>query len=169
MTTDGTMNHSRPSAAVPIEGPDGRPEREAGMSMDAPASKAAEVEALAGRVGRREFEAAADHYKPALYEWVKSLSALDDRAFEAEAAMAILGSAVANSWSGNWEHEHFKASACHFESNRRKAEAHDEGCEISTLYERAYNSVVRSQGHSSLARDIRPCSCSGTSCPGVQR
>lgn len=115
--------------------------------------------ALVGHVAAREFAGAKEVYRDRLREWALALPMMDDDRFLDEAGSAIHGSALVNSWRGNWEHEHFKASACHHESNRRKAAEHDDACESSTLYERAWNSTVRSQGHGHMATDLRPCTC----------
>lgn len=118
---------------------------------------------LVGTVAAREYENARETYRPELLAYAERLATLDDREFVSVAASAIHGSALVNSWRGNWEHEHFKASACYFESERRTQVRHAEGCTVSTLYERAYNQTVRSQGHHAMASDHRPCTCAASS------
>lgn len=129
------------------------------MTSEFSAEKDAIDPSLVGHVAAREFGSAKEVYRERLREWAVALHDLSDADFLGEAASAIHGSALVNSWRGNWEHEHFKASACHHESNRRKTVEHADDCEASTLYERAWNSTVRSQGHGHLAHDLRPCTC----------
>jgi hypothetical protein len=108
----------------------------------------ADVAAIAGPVACREFDNADDHYKPGLIDWARSLPTLDDDEFANVAASAIYDSALANQFRGNWEHDHFKATACFTEGKRRYVAAgHDEDCRGETLYGLAHARVMREQGH----------------------
>lgn len=111
---------------------------------------------MVGPVAVREFNAAADHYKPNLITWARNLATLDDNQFMDEAASAIYDSALTSSFRGNWEHEHFKATACFAEANRRHRSAgHDQGCQGETLYGRAHARVMEDNGH----KPGRPGAC----------
>lgn len=113
-----------------------------------------------GPVAEQEFAAAAEAHKPALTAWLEALPGLDDDDFRAEAASAIHGSALVNSFRGNWAHEHCKASAAYNESERRHyAAGHSGHCTGSTIYDRAFAEVWRSQGHNPKAYPLRPCDC----------
>lgn len=115
---------------------------------------------IIGPVAYREFENAADAHRPALVEWILTLPRLDDDQFRDEAAMAIHGSALVNSFRGNWDHEHCKASACFHESNRRHVAAgHTEDCGGDTIYDAAFRNVWCSQGHRASAYPPKPCTC----------
>jgi hypothetical protein len=113
-----------------------------------------------GPVAEREFEQAAVGHKEKLTRWLDALPGLNDDDFLAEAASAIHGSALTNSWRGNWAHEDCRASAAHNEAKRRHGAAgHAEGCTGSNLYDRAFAQVWRSQGHSADAYPPRACDC----------
>lgn len=113
---------------------------------------------LVGPVAIREFEAAANHYKPGLIEWTHNLSTLEDDEFLAVAGSAIYGSALINSFRGNWEHEHFKATVCYVEAKRRHVAAgHAKDCRAETLYGRAHARVMRESGYQ--PRPPADCTC----------
>lgn len=113
---------------------------------------------LVGLVAAREFDAAADHYKPQLAAWAQNLPTLGDGEFLNAARSAIYNSALANSFRGNWEHDHFKASVCYTEANRRHVAAgHDTDCRGDTLYSRAHAQVMRSHGYE--PSPATPCTC----------
>ncbi len=108
----------------------------------------ADVAAIVGPVAEREFANAADHYKPGLIDWARRLHLLPDEAFLDAAATAIYDSALVSSYRGNWEHDHFKATACYTEAKRRHvAGGHDEDCRGETLYSQAHARVMRASGH----------------------
>ncbi len=113
---------------------------------------------ILGPVGFGEYEAAADWAKPKLREWAAKLGDLSDDDFLGEAASAIHGSALMQSFRGNYEHEHCKATACYKEAQRRHlAAGHSDDCHGDTIYSRAHASVMRSQGHT--PREARDCTC----------
>lgn len=113
-----------------------------------------------GPIAEREFDSAKDCHKPDLTKWLDALSDLSDDEFFWQAASAIHGSALVNSFRGNWDHEHCKASAAHSESERRhRAAGHSEDCTGDTIYSRAFAQVWREQGHSPSAYPPRPCDC----------
>lgn len=119
-----------------------------------------ELADIFGPVGYREFQAAAPTRHDELRRWALALRACTEDDFLGEAASAIHGSALTNSWRGNWYHEDCKASACHHESGRRwGAAGHSEECRGSTLYERAFRQVWIEQGHNPAAYELRPCTC----------
>lgn len=113
-----------------------------------------------GPVAESEFEQAADGHKESLTVWLDALHGLPDDEFLDQAASAIHGSALTNSWRGNWAHEDCRASAAHHEARRRhRAAGHTEDCTGDTLYSVAFARVWRSQGHSPDAYPPRPCDC----------
>lgn len=118
---------------------------------------------LIGPVAFREYEAAPESTKPQLRAWARQLRDLSDRDFASEAASAIHGSAVMNSYRGNAEHVHCKASAVYHEAIRRHVAAgHDRDCRGDNLYSRAFRSVWRSQGYDTAAYAPDACDCGAT-------
>ncbi|GAA2623813.1 hypothetical protein GCM10010399_63870 [Dactylosporangium fulvum] len=117
-----------------------------------------------GPVAEREFEQATDGHKEPLTRWLDALHALPDDDFTAEAASAIHGSALTNSWRGNWAHEDCRTSAAHADAKRRyEAAGHTRDCAGTNLYDRAFRQVWLSQGHSSTAYQPRTCDCGADS------
>lgn len=113
-----------------------------------------------GPVAAMEFANASDAHKPALTEWLDSLPTLDDDDLFWQTAAAIHGSALANSFRGNWDHEHCKATAAHAEAQRRHRDAgHAEDCTGDTIYSQAFAQVWREQGHHPSDYPPRPCDC----------
>lgn len=113
-----------------------------------------------GPIAEREFEQATDGHKEDLAHWLNVLHTLTDDHFAHVASSAIHGSALTNSWRGNWAHEDCRASAAHNEAKRRyEAAGHARGCTGSNLYDRAFAQVWRSQGHSADTYPPRPCDC----------
>lgn len=116
---------------------------------------------LIGATAAREYDAATASSKPALDSWIDRLRDRDDNDFMWEASSCILSSALVNSWRGNWEDDHCKASACHHEAQRRyRLAGHDDDCRGDTLYSRAFVEAWASQGHSRSAYPPKPCTCS---------
>lgn len=104
--------------------------------------------ALVGLVAAGEYDAAKDVYKPRLLEWARSLAAMDDGEFARETRSAIYESALCSRFGSGWDHEHFKASACYHESERRHhAAGHSEDCRGETIYSRAHSRLMREHGH----------------------
>ena len=117
---------------------------------------------ILGPVGWGEYEASPDWAKPKLREWAERLGEMSDNVFLAEAASAIHGSALMQSFRGHYEHEHCKATACYKEAQRRHRRAgHAEDCHGDTIYARAHANVMRSQGHT--PREPSRCSCGAAS------
>ncbi len=117
-----------------------------------------ELADILGPVGIGEYEAAPEWAKPKLRDWAEKLGSLSDEDFFAEAASAIHGSALMQSFRGNYEHEHCKATAAFKEAQRRHCGAgHTSDCHGDTIYSRAHTSVMRGQGHT--PSDPSPCSC----------
>ncbi|MFG1846870.1 hypothetical protein [Micromonospora carbonacea] len=113
---------------------------------------------LVGPVAVREFDNAADRYKPDLLAWAQNLPALPDDEFVTVAARSIYDSANVGRFRGNWDHEHFKATVCFTEANRRHVAAgHSEDCRGDNLYSRAYARALRNNGH--RAPEAVPCQC----------
>jgi hypothetical protein len=120
-----------------------------------------------GPVAEREFDSAKDCHKPALTAWLEALPTLSDDDFFAATASAIHGSALANSFRGNWNHEYCKASAAHDEAERRhRAAGHSDNCNGDSIYSKAFAQVWRAQGHSRSAYPHRPCNCGANATPG---
>ncbi|MEO3788552.1 hypothetical protein ABGB12_34945 [Actinocorallia sp. B10E7] len=114
----------------------------------AEASTETDLVSLVGPVAVTEFEASSDCYKPGLLEWGHELRDLADAEFETEASSAIYDSALVNSFRGNWNHEHFKATACRHEAQRRHVEAgHATDCRGETIYGRAHSRLMRDHGY----------------------
>lgn len=124
-----------------------------------------ELRDIVGPVAFGEYEGASDYYKPNLMAWASELRTLSDDEFMHETVSAIYGSALVNSWRGNWEHEHFKASACHTEAKRRHVAAgHSEDCRGETAYGRAHTQLMRDHGYT--PQPHVDCTCG--SVPGEQ-
>lgn len=119
-----------------------------------------ELADILGPVGIREFEASPDWAKPKLRDWAASLAGMSADDFFGEAASAIHGSALMQSFRGNYEHEHCKATGVFKEAQRRhRAAGHADDCYGDTIYVRAHASVMRSQGHT--PSEPQACSCGG--------
>lgn len=120
------------------------------------------LETTYGPTARREFEGARESEQPGLWTWAfETLPGMFDSVFVTVASRAIYDSANMGRFRGNFEDVHFKATACYRESERRQRLAHpDEDCRATSLYERAYNITVRDAGHSHMAAEVRPCTCS---------
>lgn len=113
-----------------------------------------------GPIAEREFDGAVEAHRPKLTEWLNALPDLSDDDFFWQAARAIHDSALVNSFRGNWEHDHCKATAAHNESERRhRAAGHTEDCTGDTIYSRAFAQVWREAGHGASVYPPRPCDC----------
>jgi len=101
-----------------------------------------------GPVAAQEFNGAKDTYKADLVTWARDLPDLSDDAFARECAHAIFDSAQASRFRGNWEHEHFKATACFREARRRHVAAgHSDDCRGDTAYGFAHARVMKANGY----------------------
>jgi hypothetical protein len=115
---------------------------------------------LIGPVAFREFENAPDWAKEKLRAWCERVPALSDNELLDEAASAILESAMVNSWRGNWDHLHCRATVVFRESGRRhRAAGHADNCAGDTLYSIAFARSWRSQGHPADAYPPKDCTC----------
>lgn len=113
-----------------------------------------------GSVVEGEFASATDAHKPALTEWLAALPGLDDEHFFWQAASAIHASALANSFRGNWDHEHCKGTAAYREAqDRHHASGHSKDCTGDTIYSRAHRQVWLEQGHDPEQYPPSPCDC----------
>jgi len=65
---------------------------------------------------------------------------------------------------GNYQHIHFRASACFFECLRRGSAEHpSESCPArSNRYQKAYNGVALDQGYGSMTEPLGSCTCPPT-------
>ncbi|MEO3784256.1 hypothetical protein ABGB12_13055 [Actinocorallia sp. B10E7] len=107
---------------------------------------------LVGLVAAGQFECSADRHKPGLLAWARWLRSVDDAELERETRAAIYDSASVNGFQGNWNHEHFKASACWHEARRRHiAAGHSEDCRARTIYGRAHSRLMRDHGYAPAA------------------
>lgn len=107
-----------------------------------------DLEALVGPVAYSDWQRAAACYRDSLAAWARTVPEMDEETFLGEAAAAIHGSALTNSWRGNWYHEDFKASVAYHDAVRRHiASGHAATCTARTLYSVAHNRVARSQGY----------------------
>ncbi len=126
--------------------------------MNATTELPADVAAIVGPVAAHEFANASDHYKPGLIDWARNLPTLSDDEFTNLTASAIYDSALVSRFRGNWDHDHFKASACYTEAKRRHVAAgHDKDCRGATWYSLAHDRVMREQGH--RPSPPSPCNC----------
>jgi hypothetical protein len=117
-----------------------------------------QLQEILGPVGWGEYEASEDWAQPKIRAWAETLANLSDDDFRAEAASAIHGSALMQSFRGNYEHEHCKATACFKEAQRRHISAgHTKYCRGTTIYSQAHNDVRRSQGY--RPADPSDCTC----------
>lgn len=115
---------------------------------------------LAGRVATREFERCVAYKQDGLFAWVMTLRDINDVAFTDLAHRVISDAAQVSRFPRGFEDIEFKASAVHFESQRRFDLAHpDEDCNASSLYNEAYNRSVTDYGFANLATPHRPCTC----------
>lgn len=123
------------------------------------AATSKEIADLVGPVAAQEFDNANDHYKPGLLDWARKLQQLSDEDFYKECVRSIYDSALGARFRGNWEHEHFKASACYHESERRHHEVngHAKDCHGDTLYSRAHRQLMRE--HQYETRPPTDCTC----------
>lgn len=113
---------------------------------------------IVGPVAVNEFNSASNHYKPGLIKWATALPSLSDEQFLRECTRAIYDSALVGKFRGNWEHEHFKASACFTDAKRRhRAAGHSADCKASTLYGQAHARAMREAGHTPPA--LTGCTC----------
>lgn len=113
-----------------------------------------------GPIAEQEFDTAPDWSKPKLTAWLDALPSLDDEEFRQQAAMAIHDSALANSFRGNWNHDHCRATAAYSEAKARHlAAGHADDCTGDTIYSKAFAHVWRGQGHSRSAYPHQPCTC----------
>lgn len=113
---------------------------------------------IVGPVAVTEFDNASDHYKPGLIVWARTLPTLTDEQFLTECSRAIYESALVGRFRGNWEHEHFKATACHYDAKRRHVEAgHSSDCRGGTLYAQGHRAAMRSAGHT--PSPLTRCTC----------
>lgn len=113
---------------------------------------------IVGPVAVTEFNNAADHYKPRLIVWARELPTLTDEQFLSECTRAIYDSALVGRFRGNWEHEHFKATACYYDAKRRHTGAgHSSDCRGGTLYSQGHAAAMRSAGHAPLT--VAACTC----------
>lgn len=117
-----------------------------------------ELAEILGPVGIREYKNSPDWAKPKLRDWAESLAGMSDDDFYGEAASAIHGSALMQSFRGNYEHEHCKATAAYKEAQRRHlAAGHTDDCHGDTIYSLAHASVMRGQGHT--PSEPQACTC----------
>lgn len=117
-----------------------------------------ELTALVGSVAAIEFRNAKEWHRAEMTDYARTLPTLTDYDLFDRTESAIFGSALAMRFArGNWEHEHFKASACFYESTRRsKLAGHRDNC-TDTIYSHAYDAVMRSFGLAPYASS--PCTC----------
>lgn len=113
---------------------------------------------IVGPVAITEFDNAKDHYKPDLIEWATALPSLTDEHFLTECARAVYDAALVGSFRGNWDHEHFKATACFYDAKRRHVAAgHSSDCRGGTLYAQGHAAAMRSAGHA--PSPLTDCTC----------
>lgn len=118
------------------------------------------IEHLYGPIARQEYQHAPSSTRAHLMAYAQRLGTLNAEDFVTFTETAILDSAITGRFRGNFSAEHCKATMCHAEDRRRQVAAgHDEWCSNGSLYQRAYNAVVRNQGHPQLASITTTCDC----------
>ncbi|MFF5261442.1 hypothetical protein ACFY4C_21065 [Actinomadura viridis] len=127
-----------------------------------PSLDSRELAEIVGPVAAREFDNAKEIYKADLNSWAQKLADLTDGQFLGECSSAIYNSALVSQFRGNWEHEHFKASACFHEAQRRHVAAgHSAECHGNTLYSEAHAKVMRESGYQPTP--AADCNCTKSS------
>lgn len=119
---------------------------------------AIEVIARLGVVCVREFDHALPRYQPDMVSYAASLPAMTDQELMVAAEDAIYTSALVTRFKGNWEHDHFKASACYSESERRAHAAGHDGCARHSIYDRAYRRAFET-GTGQRPGPVPACTC----------
>ncbi|TYK45092.1 hypothetical protein [Actinomadura decatromicini] len=113
---------------------------------------------IVGPVAAQEFDSAQDHYKPGLIAWARKLPELTDEQFLTQCTHAIYESALVSRFRGNWDHEHFKATACFYDAKRRHVAAgHSSDCRGGTLYAQGHAAAMRSAGYT--PSPLSACTC----------
>lgn len=125
-----------------------------------PDSSGNDIEAIValGPVCVREYDHALPRYQPDMVSYAASLSAMADQELLVAAEDAIYTSALVSRLKGNWEHDHFKASACYSESERRAAAAGRQGCARHSIYDRAYRRAFET-GTGQRPGPVPVCTC----------
>jgi hypothetical protein len=115
-----------------------------------------------GEVAFGEFQNASETYHDKLRAYAERLPTLTDDELGQECESAIYDRALVNSFRGNWEHEHFKASACFSEAEcRAMASGHVRYCPSPTIYGRAHARVMRQHGHTPSPEGTCTCGKEG--------
>lgn len=119
----------------------------------------ASIAHIVGPVAVTEFDNAKDTYKEGLHAWALTLPNLSDEDFARECYRSIYDSALVNGFRGNWDHDHFKATACYHESERRHHDVagHAKDCHGDTAYSRAHRQLMRE--HQYGTRPPTDCTC----------
>lgn len=106
-----------------------------------------QMEAVVGPIAMREYNAAPEHSKETIRAFALSLPAMDDATLQAVCEREILASARAISYRGNYEHFHFRCTACYDVARaRHNAKGHGERCSGS-VYDKAHAVIMREQGY----------------------
>jgi hypothetical protein len=129
-------------------------------ALTEPDSTGDAIEAIAtlGPVCVREYDNALPRYRPDLVNYASALSKMTDQELMVAAEDAIYTSALVSRFKGNWEHDHFKASACYSESERRAAASGRQGCVRHSIYDRAYRRAFES-GTGQKPGQMPGCTC----------
>lgn len=114
---------------------------------------------LIGVVGLREYQAAAEHARPKLDEWIGALRDLSDDDLYGECRRWIYEGALVQRFQRmNFEDVHCRGTACFFESRRRRRLAgHGDNCGQS-IYNRAYSAATRDAGYPGMG-STGECEC----------
>lgn len=116
------------------------------------------LEEFLGPVGIREYRNAKEWDKPKIEKWCDELAAADTREFILMVSSAILDDALMGNMRDYNSGYGARTTAGFQEAKRRHmANGHDKRCRGATLYTKAHDNAMRSQGHT--PRQHIDCSC----------
>lgn len=119
-----------------------------------------ELEAVVGPVAMREYEGAPLWSREQCRAFALSLPAMSDDELRTTSEREILASATMMSRAGNYEHIHFRCTACyHVARTRWGAAGHGDRCGGS-VYDQAHARVMREQGYTPSTSGVCDCELS---------
>lgn len=122
-----------------------------------------EVEQMFDPIVANGYKMAPDYAMQRLSDNLRALAGLSDDDLHHIGAGAVRDSAFWNSRGGNHFDAHCYVDAVMRECERRGLTEHAADCPaVRNRYQRAWNAAVRSEGHTTMARPLPACACSGT-------
>lgn len=119
-----------------------------------------ELEAIVGPVAMREYTGAAEVTRERCRTFALSLPDLSDDMLRAVCEREILDSARAIEYRGNYEHLHFRCTACYDVARARwGAAGHGDRCGGS-VYDQAHARIMREQGYTPSTSGVCDCELS---------